>query len=64
MRNLLKTISLAGLGLTFIPAILFFAGNIQLQTNFRLMIIGMVLYFGSAPFWMKSKSLEETEGAE
>ena len=61
MKNILKIISLAGLVLTILPSMLVFKGVIKLQLHYHLMIIGMILWFGSAPFWMKSKSLEEKE---
>ena len=59
MKNILKIISLAGLVLTIVPSMLVFKGVIDLKLHYNLMIVGMVLWFGSAPFWMKSKSLEE-----
>lgn len=61
MKISLKTISALGLALTIIPSILVFNDIITMQNNFWLMGIGMLLYFGSAPFWMKSKPLEEEE---
>jgi hypothetical protein len=57
MKNILKLISLLGLALTIVPSLLVFRGTIDLKLHYNLMIIGMVLWFGSAPFWMKSKSL-------
>lgn len=62
MKTLLKIVSYIGLGMTIIPSILVFSGVIETKTSFIIMGIGMFVYFGSAPFWMKSKSLEE-EGA-
>jgi hypothetical protein len=61
MKNILEIISLLGLVLTIVPSLLVFKGIIELNLHYILMIIGMVLWFGSAPFWMKSKSLEEKE---
>jgi hypothetical protein len=61
MKNTLKIISLVGLVLTILPSMLVFKGVIELKLHYILMIIGMVLWFGSAPFWMRSKSLEEAE---
>jgi hypothetical protein len=61
MKNILEIISLLGLVLTIVPSLLVFKGVIELNLHYILMIIGMVLWFGSAPFWMKSKSLEEKE---
>ncbi len=53
MRLLLKSASLIGLGLTIIPAILVAAGSLSWTTHADLMAAGMVLWFVSAPFWMK-----------
>ena len=61
MKNILKIISLLGLVLTIVPSTLVFKQVIDLNLHYNLMIIGMVLWFGSAPLWMKSKSLEEKE---
>ena len=52
MRTALKLISFTGLGLTVIPSFLVFAGRIAWGTHAALMLVGMVLWFASAPFWM------------
>ncbi|MBN2167493.1 MAG: hypothetical protein JW717_14550 [Marinilabiliaceae bacterium] len=59
MKIILKIISALGLVLTIIPSLFVFNGTITMQNNYWLMGIGMLLWFGSAPFWMKSKPLEE-----
>lgn len=59
MKTILKIISGLGLVLTFVPSILVFNGIIDLKVHNSLMIIGLIIWFGTAPFWMKSKSLEE-----
>jgi hypothetical protein len=61
MKLLLKIISYSGLALTILPSFLVFKGMIELRMNFILMIIGLILWFSSAPFWMKSQSLEDSE---
>lgn len=61
MKLLLKIISYSGLALTIVPSILVFKGVIELKTHFILMIIGIILWFSTAPFWMKSQSLEDSE---
>ncbi|MFA9390229.1 MAG: hypothetical protein ACERKD_10495 [Prolixibacteraceae bacterium] len=61
MKILLTILSIAGLALTIVPSFLVLAGKMELQTNFLLMAIGMVVWFVSAPFWMKNKSLDEVE---
>lgn len=61
MKLLLKILSYTGLALTIIPSILVFNGKIDINTHFILMVVGMILWFSTAPFWMKSKSLEDSE---
>jgi hypothetical protein len=53
MRRVLQSLSLLGLLLTVLPAFLVFAGRIEWNTHANLMLIGMILWFGSAPFWMR-----------
>lgn len=55
MRKLLIVISIIGLMLTIIPSILVFTENITLQNHKLLMAIGMVLWFGTAIFWIKEQ---------
>lgn len=55
MKTILQLISLAGLALTIIPAILTFAGYISMESNKSLMLTGMILWFASAPLWMHKK---------
>jgi hypothetical protein len=52
MDVVLKIISFLGLGLTVVPAFLVFAGTIDWRTHAVLMMIGALLWFLSAPFWM------------
>lgn len=61
MKKLLKIISFLGLGFTFLPSVFVLKGWISLENHFSLMIIGMILWFSTSPFWMKSKSLDEVE---
>ena len=60
-KIILQIISLIGLALSIIPAFLSFGGILAKDTYLQLMIVGMVLWFGTAVFWIKSKSLEEKE---
>jgi len=53
MTTLLKLISLAGLGLTLVPSFLVFARVISWESHAALMLVGTVLWFVSAPFWMQ-----------
>jgi hypothetical protein len=59
MKNVLKIISLIGLLLTVVPSFLVFYDIIVKSTHFILMGIGTLLWFISAPLWMKGTSLEE-----
>ncbi|MGE4587204.1 MAG: hypothetical protein AB7D05_07670 [Mangrovibacterium sp.] len=59
MKRLLIFISFTGLAMTILPSVLVFSRLIDLQTHFTLMAAGMVLWFMTAPFWMKSKKLDE-----
>ncbi len=54
MTVLLKVLSFLGLGLTVGPAFFVFAGVATWGTHATLMLIGTVLWFATAPFWMKS----------
>ncbi len=53
MKTILKSISYISLLGTFVPAILVWSGTIQLETHKIIMIISMILWFVTAPFWMK-----------
>lgn len=56
MKLILKIISVAGLLLTVVPSFMVFAGDLNLETHKTLAFIGTILWFLSAPFWMKSTS--------
>ncbi len=55
MTLLWKVLSLIGLLLTIVPALLVFAGTMAIESHYTLMFIGTILWFGSAPFWMLKK---------
>ena len=55
MKTLTKILSYVGLALTVIPSIFVFAGNIEWQTHADLMLGGTLLWFVTAPFWMKKQ---------
>ena len=61
MKKVLIIVSYSGLAFTILPSILVLTGVLNLQNHFWLMSVGMVLWFATAPFWMKSKSLDEVE---
>ncbi|MEZ4828101.1 MAG: hypothetical protein R3C61_17725 [Bacteroidia bacterium] len=52
MKTALKIISFAGLGLTLIPSILVAAGVLANTQNKMLMLVGMILWFVTVPFWI------------
>ena len=56
MKIIIKLISVIGIALTVIPAFLVFMGNLSWDTHANLMLAGTILWFCSAPFWIKEKS--------
>jgi hypothetical protein len=61
MKQVLKIISYIGLLLTIVPSLFVFRGVIDMKVHFNLMIVGMVLWFATAPFCMKSSLPDEKE---
>ena len=59
MKKVLIIVSFIGLALTIVPSILVFKQVIDIEMHFHLMVVGMVLWFATAPFWMKTKSLDD-----
>ena len=55
MMTILKIISWSGLLLTIAPSFFVFSGTIQIEQHYTLMLIGAVVWFASAPFWMLRK---------
>ncbi len=60
MKSFLKTLSFLGLVLTMIPPVLIYLGKIDLQQTHVLMLIGMVCWFISAPFWINKQEGQES----
>jgi hypothetical protein len=56
MKPILQLVSFVGLGLTIIPAFLVYAGTIAWETHATLMLVGTLVWFGAAPFWMRARS--------
>lgn len=52
MKPVIKLISYIGLGLTIIPSFLVMTGNITLDSNKMIMLIGTIIWFITAPTWM------------
>lgn len=57
MKIILIIISVIGLGLTLIPSVLVFMQDISLESHKQLMLIGMIMWFATAPFWIKEQEL-------
>lgn len=55
MQFILKVLSYIGLILTVVPSFLVFAGVIELSFHKTLMLIGTLLWFLTAPFWMNKE---------
>jgi hypothetical protein len=53
MQPIFKTISYLGLAITVAAPLLVWAGKISIETNKIMLVIGMILWFGSAIFWIK-----------
>lgn len=51
-----KMLSYAGLILTVVPSLLVFAGEITFQSHKQLMLVGMLLWFATAPVWLSKSS--------
>jgi hypothetical protein len=52
-RRCLKLVSYLGLALSIVPALLAFQGTLSTDVYFNLMLVGMVLWFGTAIWWIK-----------
>jgi hypothetical protein len=52
-RRILQIISFIGLAMSIVPAFLVFGGIIAKDTYLLFMIVGMILWFGTAMFWIK-----------
>jgi hypothetical protein len=55
MKILLSSLALIGLLLTVLPSVLVFTGAILPGTHKTIMVVGMILWFVTAPFSMKRK---------
>lgn len=61
MKLLLKIISFIGLGLSIVPAILVFGGQMEPDTCKQLMFLGTILWFLTAPSWMIKRGVAEED---
>ena len=53
MQTPLKLVGVLALGLTIVPPVLFLMGTIALPVMQGIMLAGCVLWFATAPFFMK-----------
>jgi hypothetical protein len=52
MSTALKLVSYAGLGLTVAPSFLVFGGVLSADTFKVVVLVGSLLWLGTAPFWI------------
>jgi hypothetical protein len=55
MKKAAPALSILGLLLTICPSLLVFAGRLSWQTHANLMLVGMVFWFATAPFWIGTR---------
>jgi hypothetical protein len=60
MRIVAMVVSFLGLVLTVVPAFLVFGGVVSWGTHATAMLVGVLLWFGSAPVWLGSRSGESS----
>ena len=53
MQTVLKTLGVIALGLTLVPPVLFLMGSLGLPAMKGAMLGGCILWFVTAPFFMK-----------
>jgi hypothetical protein len=61
MKLFLKIISFIGLGLSIVPAVLVFGGQMEPATCKQLMFLGTALWFLTAPYWMIKKGVAKED---
>lgn len=57
LKIALIMISLAGLVLTIVPSVLVFMQEITLDEHKQMMLIGMLMWFLTSPYWLKEQEL-------
>lgn len=57
LKKALQIVSFIGLAVSIVPAFLVFGGVIAKQTYLEIMLLGMVLWFSTAVFWIKKDHL-------
>jgi hypothetical protein len=58
MKTILKILSALGLIMTLVPSFLVFNGFMTLDMNKWLMLLGTILWFVTAPFWMNKNATD------
>ncbi|MDZ7331274.1 MAG: hypothetical protein ONB31_04810 [candidate division KSB1 bacterium] len=53
MKTILIILSFIGLALTLFPSLLVFLAAISFRFHLSLMLLGTVIWFSTAPFWLK-----------
>lgn len=59
LQSMLKAIAMLGLVISLASGFALLARAISLDTYNLLMLVGMLMWFGTAVFWIKSKPLGE-----
>lgn len=57
IKIILQMISFAGLALSILSAFLVFGGILSREMYYHLLVAGMLMWFGSAVFWIKKDHL-------
>jgi uncharacterized membrane protein len=61
MKILMPIVSFLGLVLVFVPAVAYLADTMDKNTMTTIMLIGTVIWFVSAPFWMGRNASKERD---
>jgi len=56
MKAILKPLSYVGLCITVLAPLLFWNGKITMEASKTMLIVGMLVWFGTAVFWIKHDS--------
>ena len=58
MKRIAQLISCLALAATFLPAVLFFAGKLELPAVKLWMLIAALVWFVATPLWMEHKATD------
>ncbi len=61
MKMLFIILALLGLGLTIVPPAIHLFGELELLLTFKLMFVGMVLWYVGATPWLGRKDLKPSD---